>query len=128
MADIVAIEQEGVAVHQRQLLFDFVGDGRLARARQTGEPQHARCLVLHCCVMIAGDVGRLPMDVLAAPQAEMQHACADRAMGDLVDQDEPAQRTVAGIGIEHDPPVGGDLAHADLIEVKRLRGEVRPRA
>ena len=34
VADIVAVEQEGVAAAGRELLFNQIGDGRLARARK----------------------------------------------------------------------------------------------
>jgi hypothetical protein len=34
------------AVHRAQLLFDQIGDGRLAGAGQAGEPQHRRLLAL----------------------------------------------------------------------------------
>jgi hypothetical protein len=46
VADIVAIEQEGVRFRRVQLLLDQVGDGRFARARKAGEPQHRRLLAL----------------------------------------------------------------------------------
>ena len=38
------------------------------------------------------DVERLPMDVLRAAQREVQHARRDRGVGQLVDQDEAAER------------------------------------
>jgi hypothetical protein len=38
---------------------------------------------------------RLPMDILRAPQREVQHARRHGAVGDLVDQDEPAQRAAS---------------------------------
>ena len=46
VADIVAVEDVGVAARRVQLLFQQVGDGRLAGARQAGEPEHRRPLVL----------------------------------------------------------------------------------
>ena len=101
-------------------LFDHVGDCGLARARQPGEPKHSRLLMLQRGMGGAGDVQRLPVDVLRAAQAEVQHPGANGAVGQLVDQDDPAQRPVAGIGIEHQRLVGGDLGHADGVEVERL--------
>jgi hypothetical protein len=53
VADIVAIEQEGVAVHQVERFFDLVGDGRFARSRQTREPQDTRLLVLEISMNLA---------------------------------------------------------------------------
>ena len=46
VADVVAVEQVGVAAERVQPLLDQVGDGRLAGAGQAGEPQHARLLAL----------------------------------------------------------------------------------
>ena len=48
VADVVAVEQEGVVAERVQPLLDQVGDRRLARARQAGEPQAARHLA-PCC-------------------------------------------------------------------------------
>ena len=42
VADVVAVEQVGVTAERVQPLLDQVGDRRLARAGQAGEPQHAR--------------------------------------------------------------------------------------
>ena len=47
VADIVAIEQIGVAAERVQLLFDEVGDRRFAGAGKAGEPQHGGLLALH---------------------------------------------------------------------------------
>ena len=64
------------------------------------------------------------MDVLATAQAEMQHPCANGVVGDLVDQDEAAQRAIFCIGIKDDAPVGRNLANPDLIQIQRLRCEM----
>ena len=39
VAHVVAVEQVGVLAQRQQALLDEVGDGRLARARQAGEPE-----------------------------------------------------------------------------------------
>ena len=101
VADIVAIQQEGVAVHSRQLLLDDVGDGRFARARKAGEPQHGRLLVLEPGMMLAADVCGLPVDVLRTAQREVKHPRRDGGVADLVDQDEAAERAILLIGFEH---------------------------
>ena len=75
-----------------QLLLDQVGDGRLAGAREAGEPQHGRLLVLEpprasrwltssaCQWMFC-----------ARRRAKWIMPGADRAVGDAVDQDEAAE-------------------------------------
>ena len=45
-ADIVAVEQEGVAPARVQLGLDQIGDGRFAGAGQAGEPEQFRPLLL----------------------------------------------------------------------------------
>jgi hypothetical protein len=47
VADVVAVQDVGVVAHRQQLLLHQVGDGRLARAGQAGEPHAARawCLI-----------------------------------------------------------------------------------
>ena len=124
VADIVAIEQEGVTVHEGEPLFHRIGDGRLARTGEAGEPQYARRLVLHLGTLGPRDVGRLPVDVLRPPQGKMQHPGGDRGIRLAVDQDEPAQRPVFSIGLKHDPPVGMNLGHTDLVELQRLGGHL----
>jgi hypothetical protein len=79
VAHIVAIEQEGVPVHPVQLLLDQVGDGRFARTRQAGEPQHAGFWFLSR-VRVAADVERLPVDVLRAAQAKCSMPAATVAL------------------------------------------------
>ena len=92
MADIIPIEQEGVAVHDVEPLFHFIGDGGFAGTGQAGEPQHACLLIFERSVGISANVRWLPMHILRAAQAEIQHARAHGTIVHLVDQDEPAQR------------------------------------
>ena len=101
-----------------ELLLDQIGDGRLARARQAGEPQHRRFLALDRRVGLAADVEMLAMDVERAAKREMDHPACDRGIGQLVDQDETAQRAIGAeafdrIRLEHDLAVGGDFVNAD---------------
>ena len=67
------------------------------------------------------------MDVLRAPQREMQHARSDRLVAHLVDQDEAAERGVRIVRFEHDPPFGRHFDHADGIEVQAGRRQLRHR-
>ncbi|MNY47017.1 hypothetical protein D3C86_1822510 [compost metagenome] len=80
MAHVVAVEQIGVPAQGMQLALDQVGDGRFARAGQTGKPQHPRRLALERGVGLAVDVDGLPVHVLRTAQGEVQHAGTDRAI------------------------------------------------
>ena len=83
-------------------LLDQIGDGRFAGAGQTREPQDARLLVLAGGMGLLVDFDRLPVNVLGAPQREMDQAGADGAVGHAVDQDEAAGIAVLGVGVERD--------------------------
>ena len=118
VADVVAVEQEGVPAARRQLLLDEIGDGRLARPRQAGEPQHRRLLPLERGMRLAADVEMLAMDVVRPAKREVEHPGRDRRVGQLVDQDEAAERPVGRtvldrIRLEDDLAVGRDLGNAD---------------
>src|SRR3546814_8230699 len=71
---------------------------------------------------LAGDIDRLPMDVLAAAQREMDHAGGNRAVAHPVNQDEAPQIGVIGIGLERYSPVQGDVAHANRVQGQRFGG------
>src|SRR5438045_8190167 len=97
-----------------QLLFDQVGDCRLARAGQPGEPQHSRLLALDDRMGLATDVEMLAMDVQRSPQREMEHSAGDRRVRQLVDQDEAAERPIRARSLDpirfaYDLAVGRDL-------------------
>ena len=98
VADIVAIEQHGVAAERKQLLVDDVGDRRLAGARQSGEPDDAGLLVLQRGAFGLADRQRLPGDVGGAAQREGDHPGRDRPVGVAVDHDEGAGLAVRLIG------------------------------
>jgi hypothetical protein len=85
-----------------QLLFEQVGDGRLARARQAGEPEHGRRWLLHCGARIAVDIDRLPMHVRGAAQRMRIMPAPTVRVGDAVDQDEGAGGAVVGKIVEGD--------------------------
>ena len=120
VADIVSVEQESVPVHPVQLLFDKVGDGRFARARKPGEPQHSGLLVLEARMHGAINIDSLPMHVLRAAQREVEHARSDGAVGQLVDQDEATERAAFSISFEDDGLVGCNFGDADSIQLQRL--------
>ncbi len=72
------------------------------------------------------------MDVERPAQGEMQHPARNGRIGQLVDQDEPAERPVGarafdGIWLEDDLAVGRDHRHADPVEVQRRRRELLER-
>ena len=127
MAHVVAVEQEGVRPDGVQPLLDQVGDRRLPRAGETGEPDHARVVAHQLAARLGGDVDRLPVHVGGAAQREVQQAGADGGVGDAVDEDEAAHVAVVDVGIERDRPVGARSADADLVEVERLGREVLER-
>ena len=66
-------------------------------------------------------VERLPVHVAGAPEREVQHAGADRVVGDAVDEDEAAGVAVDLVGIEGDRAVELEVAHADLVQVELAR-------
>ena len=70
------------------------------------------------------DVERLPMDVLRAAQAEIDHPRGNRAAGQFVDQDEAPKRAAVAIRLEHDRLIGGDFGDADRVQIERLGGEM----
>src|SRR3954453_11822214 len=132
MTNIIAIEQERMPASRRQLLLHQVGDGRLARAGQAGEPQHSRTLALELGVGFAADVEVLAVDVEGPPKREMQHPARDGRIRQLVDQDEAAERSVrtralGRIGLKYDLAVGRDLDNATAVQLQRLRGEMLER-
>ena len=102
VADIVAVEQHGVMAGLMQPLLDDVGDGRLAGAREAGEPEDRRLLLLERRALGLADQQRLPVDIGAAPQPEGDHAGADRAVGEAIDDDEGAGLAVLGVRVEGD--------------------------
>ena len=105
-------------------LLDEVGDRRLAGAREPREPEDAGLLALLARARLLVDVRRLPVDVLRPPQGEVQQAGADRVVRQAVDQDEAAGVAVLLVGVEGDRAVHGDVAHADLVQLQPLGGEM----
>ena len=65
-------------------------------------------------------VQRLPMHIGRAAQAEIDHARADRGVGEAVDQDEAAGVAIVAIGIEGDGLGQREIAVADFVQRQRL--------
>src|SRR5207248_10522704 len=103
------------------------GDGGLAGARESREPQHAGSLSLlpRACLLV--DVHRLPVHVLRAAQSEVDQPGADGVVGEAVDEDEAAESAILAVGLERDRPVELELAHADVVELEPLGGGVLER-
>ena len=72
-------------------------------------------------------VERLPMDVGRAPETELDHAGADRRIGEAVDDDETAGVAIFAIGIEGEGFGCREIAIADLVELERARRDVLER-
>ena len=103
VADIVAVEHIGVAARRVQLLFEQVGDGRLAGARQAGEPEHRRAAGSSAAARAFLSTSSDCQWMLSARRSACSdHAGADRGVGDAVDQDEGAGGAVLGKGVEGD--------------------------
>ena len=64
MADVVAIEELRMQAKLVKGRFQMVGNGRLSSARQAGEPENARFLILKGGPRGLIDVERLACDVL----------------------------------------------------------------
>ena len=118
VADVVAVEQHRVVAGHVQPLLDDIGDRRLAGARQPGEPENGRFLMLERGALGLADQERLPMDIGAAAQPERDHAGADGVVGEAVDDDKRAGLPVLLIGIEGDRNGGGEIAEPDVIEAR----------
>ena len=85
MADIVAVEDVAVLALGGQALFEQVGDRRLARTGQAGEPDDLGVLALLARPDLAIDVERLVGRFCAPPQPEIDDAGAERGVGQPVD-------------------------------------------
>ena len=124
MAHVVAVEEVGAHPSGVQFRLDDVGDRRLARTRQAGEPEHSRLVGVQPGAGGLVDLDVLPVDVVRAAQGEVQQTGADGDVGELVDHDEAAGVTVDVVRVERDRPIETDVAHPDLVEFQRVRGEV----
>ena len=85
MTHVVGIEKEGMPAELHELLLNKVGNGRLARAGQAGEPQHSRLLALQARMGFAADIEMLAMDVVRSAQREVQHSAGNCRVTELVD-------------------------------------------
>src|SRR3546814_10421068 len=73
----------------------------------------------------AGDVDRLPMDILAATKRIMDDPRAHRRIGHPVDKDEAAKVVVFGIGGKGHRPVERDIAHRSEEHTSELQSLMR---
>ena len=106
MAHVVAIQHIGVLSFCKQAFFQQVGQRGLARARQSGQPYTARCLVLLRCPRRLVQFQCLPMNVVGTAQGKLNHAGTHRLKRQLVDQDETTQSLVGGIRLKHQRRAG----------------------
>ena len=132
VADIVAVEQEGVPPARASFFSTRLAMVDLPAPDRPVNHSTAGFWPLMRGVGLAADVEMLAMDVERAPKREMQHSARDRGVGQLVDQDEAAERLVRAraldrIRLEHDLAVGRDLGDADGVEAERRRGEMLER-
>ena len=102
VAEIVAIQRIGMAPFSMQGLFDQLGNGGFARARQAGEPQHQWLLMIESSARMLVNQELLGMDIGGAPQGEVHHTSARGAVGKAVNQDERPGRAIFNIGIKRD--------------------------
>jgi len=85
VAHVVAVQQRGQDAARGQRVLQRARHGRLARAAQAGEPQHAAALVQQALLDLARHRALLPGDVVAAAQhaggrnAGPLHACGAAA-------------------------------------------------
>jgi hypothetical protein len=107
MAYVVAVEQHGVVARRVQALLDDIGDRRLARTREAGEPEDSRPLMLERRAISFAHQERLPMNIGPAPQPKGDHAGRNGMIGKAVDDDERAGLAVRLVGIEGDRDRGG---------------------
>ena len=129
MAHVVAVEQVGVVAQRMQALVDQVGDGRLARARQAGEPHAARLLALELARARGLSTSRCCQWMLPARRsAKSSVPAATVALRQAVDQDEAAERrgcrhrARTAIGWSQD-----QVAVPDFVELQVRRRERRLR-
>ncbi len=67
----------------------------------------------------------LQVHIGRAAQRKIDHAGGDRLVGEAIDQNERAGLAALGVRIERQRPRNGHVADADLVELERLRGELR---
>ena len=89
MSDVIAVEHERALAERMKLLFQIIGDGRFAGARQAGEPEQRRLLRIESCARCFGDFEGLEIGVRSAAQAETDHARRDCRVAVAVDQMAP---------------------------------------
>ena len=74
-ADIVAIETVGSKTLLQEVLLESSGNGRLARGRETGEPDGGTLLLAELATLLAGETS-VPGDVAVLPNSKSAIATA----------------------------------------------------
>ena len=121
--DVVAVQQIGMVTALHQRLFQRIGDGGLARARQAREPQHRGFLALLVGADGGGDLGRLPHHVELAHRLGLRrddHARAHRAEVQQVDDDERAGGARQLVVVDGDGFFQRDAHARQAVEVQRF--------
>ena len=67
----------------------------------------------------------LQVHVGRTAQRKIDHVGGDRLVGEAIDQNERAGLSAFGVRIERQRPRNGHVADADLVELERLRSELR---
>lgn len=76
-ADVVAVQAVGGVAEVEQVLLKSGGDGRLARGRQTGEPEGEALLLAVLAALLASETG-VPGDVAVKQTAMLAYVCYSR--------------------------------------------------
>ncbi len=103
-------------------LLDNISDGGFAGTRQAGKPEHGRCLALNTSAGAFINIDRLPMNVFGTAQAEINHAHANRIIGQAVNQNKRTHRFVGRIGVKGNRLTQGQVAHPQFVEIERSSG------
>lgn len=76
-ADVVAVQAVGSVAEVEQVLLKSGGDGRLARGRQTGEPESEALLLAVLAALLASETG-VPGNVAVKQTAMLACLCYSR--------------------------------------------------
>jgi hypothetical protein len=66
------------------------------------------------------------VNIARPAQRKVDHPSAHGLKAELVDQDETAQHTVDGIGLEYHRRAGREIHRGDLVQAQRLGGQMCP--
>lgn len=121
MPQVLAIEHIHRAPHVEQLALDRVGQGALARTRQAAEQHGSRLLAETLGTLFGGYMSQLAVlgDAAMGHRLGDDHAGADGAVGQAVDDDESTGGAIAFVTIQGNRRVEADLDLADLVQLQR---------